>query len=160
MRRGPRGNRAVLVDTNLLLVLLVGTLEPGQIERFKRTKAYTREDFELLVAFVSGFERLLTTPNVLTEVSNFLGQLSEPLRRRALLSLGALAGQVSEIYLESKVLATEPHFPSLGLTDSSIIGTVNEDVTIVTDDLPLYHRLSVAGAEVINFNHLRSGAWG
>lgn len=160
MQRGRRRHHTVLVDTDLLLVLIVGTLDPAQIERFKRTKAYTREDYALLVAFVSGFERMLTTPNVLTEVSNFLSQLAEPLRRRALLALGVLAGEVQENYLPSKVLGAEPHFPLLGLADSSIIGSLNEDVTVVTDDLPLYHRLSSAGAEVINFNHIRTGAWG
>lgn len=153
------GRGTLFIDTNLLLVLLVGALDPGQVERFKRTRAYSREDFTLLTAYVGGFGRMLTTPNVLTEVSNLLGQLSEPLRRRALLALGVLMGEFEEKYLPSIGLAEDAHFPILGLSDTSIIHSADEDVTVLTDDLQLYVRLSSAGVDVINFNHLRSGSW-
>lgn len=159
MRRGRRRRDAVFIDTNLLLVLIVGALDPAQIERFKRTNAYTREDYVLLTAFVANFNQMLTTPNVLTEVSNLLGQLSEPLRRQALAALGVLAGTAREEYLPSATLASEPSFPTLGLADASILGSVDSHVTVLTDDLPLYQRLASTGAEVINFHHLRSGAW-
>lgn len=72
---------------------------------------------------------MLTTPNVLTEVSNLLGQLNEPLRRRALMALGVLTGEFDERYLPSKDLAVDPYFPLLGLADASIIRTVDEGVT-------------------------------
>lgn len=88
MRSRETGGRAqargsLFIDTNLLLVLLIGALDLGHVERFKRTKPYTRNDDELLLAFIGEFERLITTPNILTEVSNLAGQLSEPLRERA-----------------------------------------------------------------------------
>lgn len=158
MRRGRRRHGAVFIDTNLLLVLIVGALDPNQIERFKRTNAYTREDYLLLTAFVGNFSKMLTTPNVLTEVSNLLGQLSEPLRRRALAALGVLSGTTHENYLPTATLAADPSFPVLGVADASILGSIDGHVTVLTDDFPLYQRLASTGAEVINFHHLRSGA--
>jgi hypothetical protein len=155
----PRRRETIFIDTNLLLVLLVGALDPRQVEQFKRTRAYTRQDYALLAAFVGEFRQMMTTPNVLTEVSNLLGQLAEPMRRRALVGLGSLAGKLDEKYLPSSNLVADHHFPLLGLADTSIIVSVNKAVTVVTDDLDLYLRLSSAGVDVVNFNHLRSGAW-
>jgi hypothetical protein len=153
------GRGTLFIDTNLLLVLIVGALDLDHVERFKRTRAYSREDYTLLTAYVGDFQRMLTTPNVLTEVSNLLGQLSEPLRRRALLALGLLTGKFQEKYLPSTTLAVDPHFPLLGLADTSVIHSADRDVTVLTDDLQLYVRLAAAGIGVVNFNHIRSGSW-
>lgn len=153
------GRGTLFIDTNLLLVLIVGALDLEQIERFKRTRAYSREDYSLLVTYIGDFQRMLTTPNVLTEVSHLLGQLSEPLRRRALLALGVLTGEFQEKYLPSTDLAVDPHFPLLGLSDTSIIHSAARAATVLTDDLQLYVRLAAAGMDVVNFNHIRSGSW-
>lgn len=158
-RRRARHREALLIDTNLLLLLLIGAMDPAHVERFRRTKKYTREDYALLAAFVSRYERLVTTPNVLTEVSNLAGQLSEPLRERAFLSLGVLISQYDERFHPSRELVLEEIFPKLGLADTSVQAAVDNSVTVLTDDLPLYLRLSAAGIEAINFNHLRSGSW-
>ena len=88
-----RFSNPLFVDTNLLLVLVVGLLDPEQVEKFKRTRSYTREDYSLLSDFVSGYDGLLTTPNVLTEVSNLAGYLSEPLRKQAFATLAALTAE-------------------------------------------------------------------
>lgn len=159
MRAGRRRSASVFVDTNLLLVLLVGALDPDQIARFKRTKAYTRDDYFLLVSFIGKYKHILTTPNVLTEVSNLMGQLSDPLLHRTRTSLARLAQDAREQYLPSKELVLDPNFAVLGLADASIAQAAGTDVTVLTADLPLYQRLSSAGHDVVNFNHLRSGSW-
>jgi hypothetical protein len=39
----------LLVDTNLLVLFAVGTVNRNRIETFKRTSQYTKGDFDLLV---------------------------------------------------------------------------------------------------------------
>jgi hypothetical protein len=150
--------RSLLIDTNLLLVLIVGSHDRNQIERFKRTRAYTADDYDLLTRFVASFGELAVTPNVLTEVSDFVGQLSEPLRGRVLSSLALLAVQVPERYFPSSDVVREPDFLRFGLTDVSVLLTAREQVAVLTDDLPLYLKLSALDLYVVNFNHLRTGA--
>jgi hypothetical protein len=150
----------LFIDTNLLLVLLIGLLDPDQVERFKRTRAYTREDYLLLSDFVGGFDGLVTTPNVLTEVSNLAGSLSEPLRGRAFATLGALTADTDEVYCPSIEVVQHPSFPKLGLTDASVLVASQQRVTVLTDDFDLAAHLSSRGVSVVNFNHVRSGAWG
>jgi hypothetical protein len=156
---GAHRSRALFIDTNLMLVLLIGALDRDQVERFKRTRAYTRADYDLLIAFVTEFDRIVATPNVVTEVSNLLGQLTEPLRRKALASLGAFTGSLEERYLPSRELAADAVFAVLGVADVSILHSAQAGLTVLTDDLALYQRLASAGGEVVNFNHLRTGAW-
>jgi hypothetical protein len=71
----------VLVDTNLLLVYFVGAFDPALIPKFKRTRMYTLEDHPLLVRVLGFFEKVVTTPHILTEVSNLAGQLPSHLTR-------------------------------------------------------------------------------
>lgn len=151
-------SRSLLVDTNPLVLLVVGLADPRQIERFNRTRAYTREDFERLRSFVNGYEELVTTPNIVTETSNLAGQLAEPLRGKALAVLAGLVTLCDERYFESRVVVQEPLFRRLGLTDTAIALGARLPVAVLTDDLPLYGRLASTGAEVFNFNHVRFAA--
>lgn len=156
----PAGRSLLLVDTNLLLLLVVGSVDRSQVERFKRTRKYTAEDFDLLAAYVDRFEGLLVTPNVLTEVSNLAGQLADPLRSRVFGTIAVLAVQLAEEYVPSSTVAREPDFVRLGLTDISILFATRERASVLTDDLPLYLRLAGSGIAVENFNHIRTEAWG
>jgi hypothetical protein len=153
----PRG-RTLLIDTNLLLLLVVGAFAPEQIERFKRTRAYSIDDYVLLSGFAGGFAQLLATPNIRTEVSNLAGQLAEPARSGALAALGSLVLNVEEQYLASQGLVAEKDFLRFGLTDVGILTAARERVAVITDDLPLYARLASMGAEVTNFHHIRVAA--
>lgn len=79
----PYRTRGILLDTSPLAVLYVGLFDPDQVVRFPRTRqignadeVFTRRDFEAISGFVRQFDRLITTPHVLAEVSNFLGRLS------------------------------------------------------------------------------------
>lgn len=60
----------LLIDTNILLVLLVGRTNRHRIPECKRTQSYTADEYELLERLVSQFKTVITTPHLLTEVSN------------------------------------------------------------------------------------------
>lgn len=70
--------KGILVDTNILLLYFVGSVNPKRISQFKRTNQFNVDDFQLLVQILGYFQKIVTTPNILTEVSNLTGQLTEP----------------------------------------------------------------------------------
>ena len=152
--------KGLLVDTNLLLLLVVGFLDPSYIERFKRTQAFAIEDFHLLTKMVAFFTRIVTTPNVLTEASNLLGQLPEEGREEFSLVFARLARRAEEDFTPSSELVAQLHFAKFGLTDSSIIETCKGKYLVLTVDLPLFGYLTHTGIDAINFNHIRSLNWG
>src|ERR1035441_2201040 len=67
----------VVIDTQLLLLLWIGSFDRTLVGRFKRIQRYEESDFDLLSNIVARCPRLVTTPNVLTEVGNLAGQLPE-----------------------------------------------------------------------------------
>ncbi len=69
--------RSVLLDTNLLLLLVVGLFNRDLIARHKRTNSFVPEDFDLLMEFIDGYDVLWVTSHCLAEVSNLLRQTTE-----------------------------------------------------------------------------------
>ena len=151
--------KGILIDTNLLLLYFVGSYDPEQIGKFKRTITFTVEDFQRLVMLISYFETVVTTPNVLTEVSNLSNQLRRWDKDIYSKVFSQLTEAFQETYRPSANLCTLPHFPSFGLTDSGIIDLAPETYLVLTDDGPLYGYLAGNGVDVINFNHIRPLNW-
>ena len=149
----------LLVDTNILLLYIVGSLGRELIRRHRRTDKFTVEEYLLLTRLLSRFGKIVVTPNILTEVSNLLGYIEESTKARLLLGLALLTTVVEERHLPSAEVAKAAEFARLGLTDSSILLLAQEDLIVLTDDLPLSLALQRRGVEVINFNHLREKLW-
>src|SRR5262245_26716632 len=110
--------RGLLVDTNLLLLLVVGILDTSRIGTFKRTRTFTSADFDLLAGIVSRFSLIVTTPNILTEMSNLL---PEDLRAGCHALFAEQVPKFDEQYLPSKLLVAKTSFVRFGLTDTGII---------------------------------------
>ena len=151
--------KGLLVDTNLLLLYFIGAYDPERISRFKRTMAFTIDEFLLLAMFLGLFEKIITTPNILTEVSNLSGQLPENLRAFFWEDFAGRMIDLQESYTPSTTISASPHFTKFGLTDSGIVGLVKHKYLVLTDDLKLAAYLQNLDIDVINFNHIRAIAW-
>ena len=73
-------NNGVLVDANLLLLLAIGRFNKSLIPGFERTSNFLIDDYHLLESLVRQFSRIISTPHVLTEVSNLTTKLPENVR--------------------------------------------------------------------------------
>lgn len=151
--------KGVLVDTNLLVLLVIGLYDPDRISSFKRTATYSQSEFETLTSFLDAFDTRLTTPHVLTETSNLIGQLPNDETPKVRSVLRRLVRQLAEKTAPTKDIVSHPSFLSFGLTDSAIRRIAPGKHLVITDDLPLYHFLSSNGADTVNFNHLRPLNW-
>src|SRR5690242_13664784 len=63
----------VIIDSNILVLLIIGTWDRNSIPQHRRTKVYTPRDFDLLQTELRRYQRVITTPSVLTEASNLMG---------------------------------------------------------------------------------------
>lgn len=144
----------LLLDTNLLVLLIVGSASRTFIPFHKRTRAYTIDDYILLGTFVSA-TTLVTTPNILSETSNLIRQFGDPHRSQVIDVFAAFSHEVEEVYIPSADAVRGREFRRFGLTDAAILSTLSGDVTLVTDDLDLYMAAALAGQRVINFAHER-----
>jgi rRNA-processing protein FCF1 len=148
-------NRGILIDSNLLLLFFVGLHDRTWIARFKRTAQFTAEDFERLSAFINRFKEIVTTPSILTEVSNLLGQLPEGLTYSFRHHFARGLKNLKEQYTTSCELGEAKIFPKFGLTDTSILLAANGKYVVLTDDFHLAQYLEAQNIDVINFNHVR-----
>ncbi|HEY6349223.1 MAG TPA: hypothetical protein VI636_07420 [Candidatus Angelobacter sp.] len=151
---------AIVLDSNLMLLLLVGLLDVGRIKRFKRTQQYSESDFDLLANFLSPNRRVITTPHILTEVSNLAGQL-EGILLRTFYSLYSRAVQsFEEVNRSAREVVLTDMFGSFGLTHAVIAEVGKAEVQVLTDDFPLAGFLANKGIDVMLFSTLRSLAGG
>lgn len=143
--------KGVLIDTNLALLYIVGTLDPLRIRDHSRTATFTEDDFQKLSKFIDAFDQKVVTPNILTEISNLLGK-NEQLR-------GVLAGFIKwteEKYIASEVVAETSAYNILGLTDAGIFEIAKDKYLVVTDDGMLEDILRRSGVDVVSLTLIRS----
>ncbi|WP_128545809.1 hypothetical protein [Larkinella soli] len=149
----------LLVDTNILILIVIGYLEPSQIGKDKRTSAYTREDYFLLVEFTRFFKKLVTTTNILTEVSNLIEGLSY--KGNPVLSvLPHLIETIEELSFPSRPVmnAETRFFARFGLSDTVSMAFAKKNYLVLTDDLKFYYYLESQHLPALNFNHLRTSS--
>lgn len=149
----------IIVDTNILLLYFIGAFDQNLIPKFKRTKKFAVEDHTTLLRILGLFDKVVTTPNILTEVSNLSGQLGEPLRREYFKKFSSGIALLEEESMASTTVARMQEFIRFGLTDTGIVHVSKEKHLVLTDDFRLSQYLQSAGVDVINFNHIRSAYW-
>ncbi len=126
--------KEVLLDSGLMSLWVIGLHDPALIRRHKRTRDFDEQDFDRLAASLGKARRIWVTPNVLTEVSNLVGQIGEPARSKLLLSLSKVIREaVVEIYRESARVAAEDLFSKLGLTDTGFFLLDAKPLVITAD---------------------------
>jgi hypothetical protein len=148
-------SKGVLIDSNLLLLYFVGQHDPTQIGGFKRTRAYTVDDYVLLRHLLGLVSPIVTTPNISTEVSNLSGQMPEVLKRGYFDRFRSEVHVLAETYMPSAQASESPYLARLGLTDSVIADISKDKYLVLTDDFPLSNLLQKLRIDVINFNHVR-----
>ena len=127
-----------LVDANLLVLLVVGNVNPDLIAKHRRLDGYTAADYLALRDLINLADRVFLTPNTLTETSDLLGQHGEPERTLLMEGLQALIEGSDETVVPSAQASANPAFLSLGLTDAVLLEAASEEIPLVTVDAQLY----------------------
>ena len=148
----------VVLDTNLLLLLIVGGARRELIGK-KRLNMFSAEDYDTLSAIVGRFGILATTPNILTEVSNFADQITGSHKDAYIGSFVGRLSMLNEHYVPSNKLVGSDVFNLFGLSDAVIAEIATRELLVMTIDLPLYQYLSAMELDVLNFNHIRPNYW-
>ncbi len=151
--------KGILVDSNLLLVYFVGIYDPTRISKFKRTAAFSSDDFYLLAQLLRFFGKIVTTPNILTEVNSLSNQLPEDIKSIYYPEFARQISLLDEHYIASTPVSSIASFHRLGLTDSGIAELARGKYLVLSDDLKLIAHLQSIGIDAINFNHIRPLGW-
>ena len=145
------------IDANLLVLLIVGSVRRDLIAKHRRLRKFTAEDFDRLINLINRVDRVLVTPNTLTETSNLLEQHREPERSRFFDKLRFIIQESKEVVVASAVASRNNAFERLGLTDAALLEAVTAETPLVTVDLDLYLAALAKGQDTaVNFTHLQN----
>lgn len=151
------GKEGVLIDTNLLLLYVIGTYNPDEISRFSKTRDFPPETFELLDRVINRFNKVITTPYILAEASNWAAQFPSSDKNKLHPDLfdrfAILITGFEEVSETSSVIAKQPAFRQLGLADASIASLGNKYLVLTTDGRLLGY-LQNNGVDAVNINDL------
>ncbi len=150
--------RGVLVDSNLLLLFFLGAYDRKQIRQNSRLAKFTEEDCVILVRILDRCKPIITTPNILTEVSNLSNGIPEVERKAYFASIARQLLILKEEYLGS-ISALANRWARFGLTDAGIAVIAKNRYLVLTDDFRLSQALQTEGIDTLNFNHLREINW-
>lgn len=151
--------KSIALDTNLLLLLVVGRVATEIVGKHKRLKAYDRQDFNLVVRVLEKADTLRLIPQCVAEVSNLAVQgMIDPHRSAIFSSLKSLVDQSAEQAITSAAAATQPEYTCLGITDAAWLLALNGETTFLTDDLRLCYAARSRGFEAVNIAELRSSS--
>ena len=151
--------KGLLIDTNLLVLLVVGSVGKEYITQSTRTQGFTERDFDILRATIAlSPGPILTTPHILAETSNLVasalrgkqGQVARQLLGTLILS------NLEEHYIQGRAAAAGPLFQHFGLTDSAIGMLKVEQYAVLTADAPLYGILASRMIPAILFAIIRT----
>lgn len=148
---------STLIDTNLLVLLVVGSTDRDLICRHKRTNnLFIPRDFDELTNLLSVSRELWVTSHCLAETSNLLKQTDKVKAQSLLYNLAVYCGNAQESHIPKEMIFEYDNYLRLGVTDSGFVHSSERVSRSITVDLKLYIELSNLGREVINFNHVRA----
>ena len=162
MRHAAKG---IIVDSNLLVIYLVGLHDTRNLERFlpgskKGEIVCFPRDFDILKAlFIKlSAKKFIVTPSILTELSNLtFDKFQDPKLKSYFHSTLAFIKMADEKHITKSDLLKTYHLPALGFSDSSIVETAKkEGCLVLTQDLKCATILEKEGCCVFNMNHLRT----
>lgn len=126
-----------LIDTNALIVLLLGIIDKRLILTHKKTSIYEVKDYENLSNFIGNFSNLLVLPNVWTEVDNLLNSFTGNQKYKYIIAIKSLIEKTSEKYFESKNIVHNYTFELVGITDSLLLEVAKDCKFLITSDSKL-----------------------
>lgn len=136
----------VLLDTNLLVLFVVGMASPDYIARHKRLTAYSVADYlQLLDLLVDlGSAPIVATSHILAEASNFLNAgddkkhtSGDRQRAQIMQQFRIFISRITEIQVHAAKAAERPAFMRLGLADAAVLEPECDDTILVTTDSKL-----------------------
>ncbi|OGU10442.1 MAG: hypothetical protein A2X61_06165 [Ignavibacteria bacterium GWB2_35_12] len=148
-------SKGVIIDSNLVLYFFIGSYDNNLVNRFKVTKKFGIAGFEILWNLIDHFDKIITTPHILTEISNLSNKLEGIYKVEYFNLFFQKLETIDELFLPAKDNFADDRYRKFGLTDAAIVNlSKTKSYLVLTDDIPLYQILLKSEIDVINFTHL------
>ncbi len=144
-----------LIDSNVLLLLIIGTAAQDGIREHKRLGNFSIGNYNFLIDYLDLFEEIICIPHILAETSN-LSFYSRSIPRLPLATaFRTFLDDFGELLMSSQTGMQRIEFPELGLTDSMILAMLDNqpddcEITLISSDQKLINRARSLGHNVLD----------
>jgi rRNA-processing protein FCF1 len=148
----------LILDTNLLILFMLGSYSPNDIPSNNYTSSYDKSDFDLLKRILEIQSSICITPQILAELSNQSFKIFYGNKKNKFLEiLVNKLTKINEKYIElSELLKETELFYKFGFTDLSIFELAKKgNFVVLTDDHKLHNILEFNKLHSLNFTKLR-----
>jgi len=150
----------IIIDTNIMLVYIVGTYDIEYIADFKRTAKYCADDYKFICHVLPYFNKKVITTHILTELSNLSMQIQDNRLAGYFSAFRELLKEARENYINKDRILGLPLLPKLGVTDLAILEVVKKFKYLTfTDDFRMSGYIRSMGIDVLNLNDIRTVEW-
>jgi len=147
-------SKGILIDTNLLVLLVVGYVDRKRIPSFKRTSHYTPEDWDALTGVLEHVPRRYSIAHILAEASTLTDMKGQELEEARAMLHDAIS-HMDELPFASLEACQSAYYRRLGLTDAAIVLVAKrQGCSVMTNDYGLYLALLQEGLSAIHFDDL------
>jgi predicted nucleic acid-binding protein len=143
--------RDVIIDTNIFILFLAGQINENKIQNYTRNSLYTRDDYYLLLNIVANYDRIITSPNILTEVDNILNRITGEDKYKYLILVKNIYKHTIEKYIKTEAVSQNWFFDALGITDSSILMMAKECELLISGDSGLCDYAKSLNIKIFDF---------
>jgi predicted nucleic acid-binding protein len=143
--------RDVIIDTNVFILFLSGKINENRIKNYTRNSLYTKEDYYLLLNILSNYDRIITSPNILTEVDTILNRITGEDKYKYLVLVKTIYKQTIEKYIKTETISQNWYFDELGITDSSVLMMAKECELLISGDSSLCDYAKSLNIKIFDF---------
>ena len=154
---------SILLDTNLLLLLVVGLAARRLVATHERLRSdYNEADFDTLCALISAFDGIVFLTPILVEVDYFANQTKGSDRYMVLSRLRGFVNSAIEYPVLGERGVNSRDFSRLGFVDSTILEVLSEssnvglDLTLASNDSLLVNLALARSLSAVLFSELLS----
>ncbi len=140
----------ILIDTNALIILILGQIDSRLIDTHRRTSIYEEQDYYDLLSVIVKIENLIVLPNVWTEVDNLLNGFNGEQKYQYITKITETIKSTSEQFMSSLIGVNSDSFFDLGLTDSLLLNLAKECELLITTDSSLSDYAIANGIKVFD----------
>lgn len=153
-------SNGIIIDTNIMLVYIVGTYDVKYIPDFKRTSKYCADDYRFVCSVLSCFNRKVITTHILAELSNLSMQIQDNRLVTYFNVFREFLEDIGENHISKDRILALPLLPKLGVTDLGILEIVKKFRYLTfTDDFRMSNYIRDMGIDVLNLNDIRTVEW-
>ncbi|MBK9982548.1 MAG: hypothetical protein IPP15_08995 [Saprospiraceae bacterium] len=150
---GTYSTQAVVVDSNLFILYLVGLFNIGEIELFEKSKHYGEKQFNLLIKVLASYKKIIITQPILTEATNHLDKLNRKYNTVFYRSILDSLLKFDDTSNNTFDILNGTAFFELGFADSSL-EILSQQYVVLTDDTDLYGHIISKSGKAIFWKHL------